>query len=218
MVFFISRVCYADPVWGTNMPDLGEWTVGFRNNIVFEDKLRRDYGKIDSTQYFCDLSLGITEWLSLDGRLGMGDIYHDAGDSFDIDYGTNFAGGYGVRVRVLKNDEYGVKGVVGFQHICVHPSVKDIGGREYRVILDAWQLSVVTSIDLDCVVPYIGATFARSDLIERVDNYRARKKGGGPFVGLAIGADIPLNSFLRFNVEGRFFDETGLSSGLLWRF
>ena len=69
ILLYIAPVCSADPVWGTNMPDIGEWTVGFRHNIVFKDKLRRDYGKTDSTQYFCDLSLGITEWLSLDGRL-----------------------------------------------------------------------------------------------------------------------------------------------------
>lgn len=209
---------YADPVWGTDMPEPGCWTAGFRNNILFDDKLNDEHGGVSSIQYFSDLSLGITDWLCLDGRLGLGGLRHDADDRYDIDYAASFAGGYGFRVRAFDIEPARIKGVLGFQHICVHPSVEDVPPVEHRAVFDSWQFSAVISKGFKYVVPYIGAALGRGDLIEWIDDQRKRRKGSGPYVGLAIGSDIPLTENLRINIEGRFFDETSFSSGVLWRF
>ncbi len=210
---FAVEESLAAPSYGTDMPDKGEWVKALESNIVFKRKLDKSYGKIKSKQYFFDLSYGLSEWIALDFKVGVGSINHKPTDSYAIDYDAYFAGGYGFRVRAFENANYGLKGVVGFQHISIHPPAERINGDKNEAILDDWQISGLISKNLPFLTPYLGAKVSRCDIIHKLNGERKRKKSDILF-GLVAGVDIKLGESFKLNIEGRAIDETALSTRL----
>lgn len=209
---FVAQQGFTAPSYGTDMPRKGEWVKALETNIVFKRKLDKSYGKFKSEQYFLDLSYGVSDWIVVDLKIGLGNVNHKPTDSYGIDYDAHFAGGYGFRVRVFDSPGHSVKGVLGFQHISVHLPAERIEGDKNKVILDDWQISALISKDFRLFTPYLGAKLSRSDLIHKLNGVRKRKKSGDPFVGLIVGAHIRLGERFKLNIEGRVVDETALSA------
>lgn len=212
LVIFVAQRGFAAPSYGTDMPKKGEWVKALETNIVFKRKLDKSYGKFKSEQYFFDLSYGVSDRVVVDLKVGMGNVNYEQTDSYGLDYDAHFAGGYGFRVCVLDLPRRSVKGVFGFQHISVHPLAEIIEGDKNKVILDDWQISALVSKDFHIFTPYLGAKLSRSDLIHELNGVRKRKKSGDPSLGLVVGTDLRLRERFKLNVEGRFIDETALST------
>ena len=173
---FITKESFAAPCYGTDMPKKGEWFKAFEANIVFKRKLDKSYGRLKSRQYFLDLSYGVSDKLTLDFKIGAGSFDHKPTDSYEIDYGTHFAGGYGFRIGVFDNPDQGLKGVVGFQHISLHPPTEKIEGDKNEAILDYWQISGLISKDFRFFTPYLGVKLSRCDVIHKLNREINRNK------------------------------------------
>jgi hypothetical protein len=199
------------------MPERNEFSAGLQNYTIFKRNLENDSGKLRSIQDFLNLSYGIFDWLSIDLKGGAGDIKQHPVSSGEIRYKTNFAGGYGFRLRFW--DESKVKAVFGFQHISVHPSSKETDGIKNEAILDDWQTSLLASYDLDFATPYLGTRWSRVDYIHTIAGERKRVMSDpDQCIGLIIGVDIPVFKKFWLNLEGSFFDSSALAFGLNYSF
>lgn len=212
LAIFAAQQGFAAPSYGTDMPKKGEWVKAWETNIVFKRKLDKSYGKFKSEQYFFDISYGVSDRVVIDAKIGLGNLNHKPNDSYGIDYDAYFAGGYGFRVRVFDHPSRNVKGVLGFQHISVHPPAEMVEGDKNKAILDDWQISALISKDFHRITPYLGAKISRADVIHRLNGVRKRKKSADPFVGLIVGAHIRLGERFKLDIEGRAIDETALSA------
>jgi hypothetical protein len=209
------RQSFSAPCYGTDMPKKGQWYKGFESNIVLERELEEPYGEIEANQYFIDLSYGLKSWLSLDGKLGIGDFTYRPDNSYKIDYDTNFAGGYGFRIRVFQQERYNLKGVLGFQHVSLHPGAENINNDKNEAILDDWQLSGLISKGFGFLTPYAGCKFSKCYLVHKVnEDTRKRRESDEPSLGIVLGADVSIRKDWKINLEGRFIDETAFSLGL----
>ena len=64
----------AAPTDGTNIPYRGKYITGYQNNSIFKHDLATPYGNIESFQNYYTLSYGVFDWLTLDGKVGLGDL------------------------------------------------------------------------------------------------------------------------------------------------
>lgn len=215
LTILIARQSFSAPCYGTDMPGRKEWYKGLEANVVFERKLDEPNGEIEGSQYFINLSYGLKSWFSLDGKLGLGDFTHRPDNSYKIDYDTNFAGGYGFRIRAFQQERFNLKAVLGFQHISVHPGAENVNNEKNEAILDDWQFSGLISKGFGFLTPYIGGKFSRSYLIHKVNEGEIkRRKSDEPFLGIVLGTDISIRGDWKINLEGRLIDETAFSLGL----
>ena len=138
-------------------------------------------------------------------------------DSDEIDYTSNFAGGYGFRLRFYNRNK--VKMAFGFQHISIHPKSTHLGNIRNKAILDDWQTSLLASYDFKKITSYLGTRWSRLDYIHRQLDTRKRKmsdltKG----YGFIYGFDLPLTEKFWINLEGSAFDSKALAFSLNYSF
>lgn len=215
--FHLLSPLYAAPCYGTKMPGKRQFTVGVETYTIFKRYLEDEYGKLRSTQRFLLLSVGIYDWLAIDLKGGAGNIKQHPVGSNEIDYHSNFAGGYGLRLKVY--DQKKVKVVFGFQHISVHPKSEHVGTVKNRAILDDWQCSLLLSRDFFKATPYIGTRWSRVDYIHWVGSERKREMSDlTKDIGLILGLDMPLYKKIWINLEGQLFDSEALSFSLNYDF
>jgi len=209
----------AAPCYGTHFPDKGKWNIGAQVHVIENRALKKDYGKVSSTQYFYLMSFGVFSWLSIDGKIGVGDItYKPSGGAEKTNFPTNFAGGYGFRIKPYKNEQQKIDFVLGFQHISVHPGSKIVNGAANSVILDDWQGSVLISKDFGLLTPYAGARLTRLDLIQKIEGQSRFRKKSDVDICPVIGADFNFTKQDFLNVEGSFIKETSFSLGFTHNF
>jgi hypothetical protein len=192
------------------MPKAKKISMGIQNHTIFKRYLEDEYGKLRSTQQFLLLSYGVFDWFCVDLKGGAGFIKQHPVGSDEVDYPSNFAGGYGFRARLYDKDK--IKMVFGFQHISVHPHAARLGNIKNKAVLDDWQFSGLVSYDFGKVTPYIGTRWSRLDYIHWVEQDRKRRmsdltKG----VGLIFGFDFPLTVKTWLNLEGQLFDSTAFA-------
>jgi hypothetical protein len=65
---------HAAPTDGTIMPYRGKYITGYQNNAIFKHDLADPYGNVKSDQHYYTLSYGVFDWLSLDGKIGFGNV------------------------------------------------------------------------------------------------------------------------------------------------
>lgn len=220
LLFLLMRIpnsLYAAPCYGPNMPEKGKWELGTEINILFERELEKDYGEFEGNQYFFTFAYGLMDWFSIDGKLGSGNITQKPEGQDEIKYNINFSGAYGFRIRAFENEAKKIRVIAGFQHISVHPNHRDVDGEDNDCLTDDWQISFLLSKDFKPISPYLGFKISRHDLVHKAAGERKRKKSDDSF-GLFIGLDAYLNDRLRLNLEGRFIDETALSTALIYKF
>lgn len=210
---------YAAPAYGTHMPKERRWTWGLEGDFIIDRNLDNDQGGVTVNKYFLTGSYGIFSWLSFDGKIGIGDVEWDrTGGISDLSYNTNFAGGYGFRIKGFESERWGLKSVAGFQHISVHPNARNQDGTKHETIIDEWQGSFVVSMDIGNLIPYLGTRYGTVDFIKwenEADRKRIKSKDS---CGLIAGFDFWLNERLRLNLEGALVDGEELAVGLSYDF
>jgi len=218
-ILFLSFVlpCYAAPCYGTKMPEKMKVFMGLQYHNLFNRYLEDSRGKLKSQQYFLLLSWGITDWLSLDLKGGGGDIKQHPNGSGEVRYSPGFAGGYGLRLRLLEKESW--KGVLGFQHISVHPKSRHVDNIRNKAILDDWQFSLLGSYKFKKFTPYLGARWSRVDYIHKVDTTRKRRMSDfTKDIGLIYGVDIPFCDKAWVNLEGNGLDSDAFAFSVNYAF
>jgi hypothetical protein len=215
---FITPITHAAPSYGTDMPAQGKGIVGYQSNIIFSHDLAKPYGSIQSAQNFLDIAYSIADWLSLEAKIGCGNILWKGGNHPKADMRSGFAGGYGFRVRLLNDAADKIRVVAGFHHISVHPASRILNNDKYQAILDDWQGDLLISRDIGILVPYIGGKGSYSSLISKTNEIDRKNRPPMYYGGAIIGFTIKINKDLSANVEAHFVDETSLSAGLYCAF
>jgi len=211
---------HAAPSNGTRIPPALKFETGYEYNNMFRSDLARSYGNIRTQDHFFTLSLGLFDWLSLDGKIGVGNLTQKGGIHFPkIEYNTGFAGGYGFRIKAFEYEKLGFQLTVGAQHISVHPQDRNIDENKFSSILDDWQISALASKDIKFVRPYLGIKLSECGLIYKINDHDRKRRFARYHMGLITGAEIfLLKKKLKATIEGRFFDETALSAGISYLF
>lgn len=219
VVLLFPEISSAAPAYGTHMPEAHRWTGGLEGDFSIDRNLDNDEGATDGNRYFLTVSYGIFSWLSFDGKIGLGNVSWDrTKGNDDISYSTDFAGGYGFRIRGYEIEEWGIKSVVGFQHISVHPDARNQGGSKNETIIDEWQGSIVVSKDIGDFVPYLGARYGTLDFIKWTNEINRKRIKSEENIGVIIGLDYWLNERTKLNLEGTFFDGEELAIGISYDF
>jgi hypothetical protein len=209
--------CYAAPCYGTKMPGKKEFFTGVQSHSIFKRYLEDDYGKIRSTQYFFLLSYGVLDWLCIDLKGGAGNIKQHPKGADELDYASNFAGGYGLRLKLY--DQHNSRIVFGFQHISVHPKSTHLGNTKNQAILDDWQTSILVSYDFKKATPHLGTRWSRLDYIHKVEDNRKRKMSDlTKSIGLIFGCDFSLTEKVWLNIESQSLDSEALAVSVNYKF
>ena len=209
---------YAAPTDGTNIPYKGKYITGYQNNIIFKHDLSDSYGNVRSDQHYYTLSYGVFNWLTLDGKIGFGNLREKGGIHPKVAHDYGFAGGYGFRLRVLDDAKNKVRVVTGFQHTSIHPPFKNVNGDKRAAIYEDWQASLVSSKDIGIISPFAGAKLSFGDLIQKVNGIDRKVRPPRYYAGLVLGCNVKLTRNTYISVEGHFIDETSLSSGIYYTF
>ena len=213
----LYTICYAAPCYGTKMPKKKEFFAGAQTHSIFKRYLEDEFGKLRSTQYFINLSYGVCNWFSIDLKGGAGNIKQHPVGSDEVDYASNFAGGYGLRLKFY--DKQNKKMVFGFQHISVHSKSTHLGDTKNQAILDDWQTSILASYDFKKFTPYMGARWSRIDYIHKEAGTRKRKMSDATkSIGLIYGLDIPISKKIWINLEGSSLDSDAFACSLNYSF
>lgn len=218
LVLLFCRISYAAPAYGTHMPEKRHWTWGLEADSIIDRNLDNDVGGTSGDRFFVTGSYGIFSWLSFDGKIGIGDVEWDRNGADNLTYSTNFAGAYGFRIKGYENKEEGIKCVVGFQHISVHPDAKNQGGTKHEAIVDEWQGSAIISRDIGNFVPYVGGRYGTLDFIKWENEAHRKRIHSEEYYGVIIGLDYWLNKRTRLNLEGIFLDGEELAVGISYDF
>jgi len=209
--------CYAAPCYGTKMPEKKKFFMGLQTHAIFKRYLEDEYGKVRSFQNFLLISYGVYDWLSIDLKGGAGNIKQHPLGSDEVDYPSNFAGGYGFRLKLYDGKK--IKTVFGFQHISVHPKSIHLGTVKNRAILDDWQVSLLASRDFKKITPYLGTRWSRIDYIHTVADSRKRKMSDSTkSIGFIFGLDLPLTKKAWLNFEGQLFDSEAVAFSMNFSF
>ncbi len=147
-------VSRAAPCYGSRMPHKKQFLAGGQSYFVLDRDLEGEAGSESSRQHFFLLSFGLQEWLSLDLKGGTGDITHESTTGVHTAYPEYMGGGYGLRLRWYDTEK--VKGVLGFQHISVHPHTVSVAGQKNKAVSDDWQFSLLASYDFSWIAAYAG--------------------------------------------------------------
>jgi len=208
----------AAPTDGTNIPYKGKYITGYQNNSIFKHDLANPYGSIKSFQNYYTLSYGVCDWLTLDGKIGFGNVVESGGVNPKVEHNDGFAGGYGFRLRVLDDPKNKVRVVTGFQHTSTHPVDRDLNGDKRHAIYEDWQVSLVSSKDIGIVTPFAGAKLSYGNLIQETNDIDRKNRPPKYYAGAIIGVSVKVTKNTYLSVEGHFIDETSLSSGFYYTF
>jgi len=212
-----SRLCYAAPCYGTKMPQQNKFFAGFESYSLFKRYLEDSKGKMRSQQQFFGMSYGVFDWFSIDLKAGGGNIKQHPLGSDEVDYTSSFAGGYGLRLRLFEKNNF--KGVLGFQHISVHPKSTHLGDVKNKAILDDWQWSLLGSYSFKFLTPYLGTRWSRVDYIHWTGDQRKRIMSDfTKDIGLIVGFDLPITQKIWCNLEGQFLDSDALAFSINYSF
>lgn len=209
--------CDAAPCYGTKMPQKKEFFTGLQTHAIFKRYLEDGYGKTRSFQNFLLISYGVYDWLCVDLKGGAGNIKQHPVGSDEVDYSSNFAGGYGFRLKLYDGKK--IKTVFGFQHISIHPKSIHLGTVKNMAILDDWQVSLLASCDFKKAIPYLGTRWSRIDYIHTALDSRKRKMSDlTKSIGFVFGLDLPVTKKAWLNLEGQLFDSEAVAFSLNFSF
>ncbi|MDP2912503.1 MAG: hypothetical protein Q8N91_00660 [Candidatus Omnitrophota bacterium] len=210
----------AAPSNGTRLPPGRSVELGYEYNVMFKRQLNRSYGDLSNQDHFYTVSFGAFDWLSLDGKIGIGDVTQKNGSHLPkLEYNTGFAGGYGFRIKAFEEKRYGVRLIAGFQHISVHPRDRSVNDDKYESFLDDWQVSALAAKDFKFFTLYAGMKGSDCEIVYKVNKHDKRRRYSENHIGLISGGELYLfDNKARLGVEGRFFDETAFSTSVSYLF
>lgn len=208
------RPAHAVPTYGTEMPEKKTGEVGYQSHIIFRRDMTGHNGHLNSVQHFLDISYSPLDWLSLDGKIGIGDLYRNGGNHPKTDFNCGFAGGYGLRVKMFDDAKNKIRAVAGFHHISVHPPAKNIENNKYEAIIDDWEFSLLASKAVGRFTPYAGGTVGFNDLITWTNEIDRKVRLSRSCAGVVGGCSARVTKDISVNVEGHFVSETSLAAGI----
>ena len=214
LTMLYSGVSYAAPCYGAHTPKERQWIWGLEGDFLLDRDLKDNHGGTSGNRYFLTGSYGVFNWICFDGKIGAGDVVWHNSNPGNLDYNTGFAGGYGFRVRGYENKDLGIKTVIGFQHISVHPRTTCPNNDKNRVIIDDWQGSVLISKDIGNFAPYLGARYGTVDFIKWVNEHDRKRIKSEKMIGAVIGVDYLIKESIRLNIECDFIDGEEISIGI----
>lgn len=209
---------HAAPTDGTIMPYKGKYITGYQNNAIFKHDLADPYGNVKSDQHYYTLSYGVFDWLSLDGKIGFGNVREKGGIHPKVDHNYGFAGGYGFRLRVLDDARNKVSVVTGFQHTSTHPASRNLNGDKRFAIYEDWQVSLVSSKEIGRFTPFAGAKLSYGNLIQKTNDIDRKNRPPAYYAGTILGCNVRLTKNTYISIESHFIDETSLSSSFCYQF
>ena len=216
---FLYPKVFSAPCYGSKMPQKKHIFTGFQTHNIIKRKLEKDYGKLRSLQHFFLLSYGVTDWFSIDLKIGEGYIKEHPAGADEIDYPSSFAGGYGFRIKLLDNKDNDVRAVFGFQHISVHPYTVHVNEVKHQAVLDDWQASLLVSKKIKSFTPYMGVKFSRVDYIHWINENRKRDMSDlTKTLDLVTGFDIPFFMESWLNIEAQFLGGKAGSFAIMYSF
>lgn len=213
-----ADIVIAAPTDGTDIPYKNKFVTGFQNNSIFRHDLASPYGKVVSYQDYYTLSYGVFDWLTLDGKVGMGNVIEQGGSFPKTEHNYGFAGGYGFRLRVLDDKPNKVRVVAGFQHTSTHPADRTLDNDKRQAIYEDWQGSLVASRDIGIVTPFAGVKFSYGNLIQKTNDTGRKNRPPKYYGGAVVGCSVKMTKNTYVSVEGHFIDETSLTSGVYYKF
>lgn len=209
----------AAPSNGTNFPKRNNIESGYEYNAMFKRPLGHSFGDLETYDNFYTLTWGVYDWLAVDGKIGFGGVTERNGKLPELKYNTGFAGGYGFRIRAYRNEKWGMRAILGAQHISVHPQDRSVNSDKYESFLDDWQVSATVAKDFDPLTVYAGMKGSDCEIVYKLNKHDKKRVSSKYHIGLIVGAEAYFfNKQARVNVEGRFFDETALSTSVSWVF
>jgi len=213
-----AGISYAAPTYGPDMPEKGNWHMGFEANIVRDRHMSKNLGDAKSDQIFFSESYGIYDWLSFDGKIGLGYVKFAPRETRALDLDPGFSGGYGLRFRTYYNEFSEIRAVLGFHHISVHPHKDEVGSMRYYAVWDEWQASLLLSKRFKRWHPYVGAKVSQLFIIRKdnVDDHW-RWNGSDDHFGIFTGMNAELFDDWYVNIEGRFIDETAINLSINYK-
>jgi hypothetical protein len=217
-ILFTACSISAAPTDGTNIPYKGKYITGYQNNSIFKHDLGKTYGNVRSFQNYYTLSYGVFDWLTLDGKIGFGNVREKGGNHPEVQHNYGFAGGYGFRLRVMDDAVNKVRVVTGFQHTSTHPADRNLDGDKHTAIYEDWQLSLVSSKDVGIITPFAGAKISYGNLVQKTNDMDRKNRPPRYYGGVILGCDVKLTKNTYLSVEGHFIDETSLSAGAYYKF
>lgn len=218
LALLIPCTLHSAPTDGTNIPYKGKYVTGYQNNSIFKHDLADSYGNVRSLQNYYTLSYGVFDWLTLDGKIGFGNLREKGGVHPKVEHNYGFAGGYGFRLRVLDDKKNNVRVVAGFQHTSTHPVDRNLNGDKRHAIYEDWQASLVSSKDVGRITPFAGAKISYGNLIQKTNEIDRKNRPPAYYAGVIVGCDVRLTKNTYVSVEGHFIDETSLSTGIYYKF
>lgn len=220
MLIFSVGELQAAPSNGTRLPPRMKVELGYEYNVLFKRPLDRSYGDLRSRNHFYTASFGALDWLSLDGKIGIGDVMQKGGEHLPkLEYDTGFAGGYGFRVKAFDYRRWELRAIVGFQHISVHPQDRSAGGDKYESFLDDWQISGLVAKDFKYVTVYVGMKGSDCEIVYKLNKHDKKRRFSERHIGLINGLEVYMfDNKARINAEARFFDETAFSTSVSYLF
>ncbi len=210
----------AAPSNGTKLLERGKIEAGYEFNNMFKRPLERPYGKMSTADNFFILSIGVFDWLTLDGKIGAGNEMVKEGERLPkLDFHAGFAGGYGFRARLFEHAGTGVRVIAGAQHICAHPAPRSVGDDKYESILDDWQVSGLVTRKFKYVTPYLGMKLSDCEFIYTINKHDRKRRYSLDHIGFIFGSDfLFFEDKIRVNVEARLFDENAFSTAVAYTF
>lgn len=222
VAFFFCRLAeaWAAPSNGTRLPPKMAVELGYEYNAMFERPIDRSYGDLMTRDHFYTVTFGTFDWLSLDGKVGLGNVTQKGENGLPtLQYNTGFAGGYGFRIKALDDKKLGGRLIVGFQHISVHPQDRSIDNDKYECFLDDWQLSGLVAKDFRFLTGYIGMKGSDCEIVYKLNKHDKKRRYSRQHIGLITGLELYLfDKKMRIGAEGRFFDETAFSTSVSYLF
>lgn len=218
--FTFAGALFAAPSNGTRLLEGGKIEAGYEYSNMFKRPLGRSYGNLRTADHFFILSVGIFEWLTLDGKVGAGDVRLKGGIHLPkLEFRTGFAGGYGLRVRFFEHAGTGVRIIVGAQHLSVHPQDRSIDDDKYESFLDDWQVCGLVTRKFKYLTPYAGMKLSDCELVYNINKHDKKRRYSLDHIGFVFGSDFwILEDRIRVNVEARLFDENAFSTAVAYMF
>ena len=218
---FISKSkSYATSSEGPTLPPKGKAETGYEYNLIYKRSLDRSYGNLKAESHFYTVSLGIFEWLTLDGKIGLGNVRQKGGIHLPkLEYKLGFAGGYGLRIKLFDYANTKTRIIIGAHHISIHPQDRSIGDDKYESFLDDWQVSCLISNRFKLLTPYIGMKLSDCEIVYNINKHDKKRRYSRNHIGFICGSDLHLiKDKAKVNVEARFFDEAAFSAKITYLF
>ncbi|MBL7170602.1 MAG: hypothetical protein ISS46_01235 [Candidatus Omnitrophica bacterium] len=217
--------------------------LSLETNFIFESDISPDNSDNNQTEegqwVFLKGTVNVNDFLDFYVRLGTSHLEHkDTTADIEEKMEWGFAFGGGFMLRLYEYEPWGFKLILDGQYYGTCPDIEevkfvadgstvDIYSASYKYKENNIQTSLLSQLKAGPFFPYIGVTFAHREISNKftVNSVEYDLSGENKNkVGITAGFDFPfdwediISGTGILSVEGRFFDEFGVSVGLTNRF